>query len=167
MGFRESTLAAVAAARAIPQALGLRTIRVWIRQSTRSNAALLSGNTTTNVDAEMVPRPAVVEQETVDGSYWGAEAAGLVSGYANAEVYEIGPVTPDYGPGGYSWTDLRPLTTTPARATRFLLADADSTGKLGTTGVEFELVSIKGQDKGRSFRWMLLVRRVRAQGTNG
>jgi hypothetical protein len=48
-----------------------------------------------------------------------------------------------------------------------LLADADGTGKLGTNGVEFELIAIKGQDKGRSFRWMLLVRRVRAQGTNG
>lgn len=167
MGFRESTLAAVAAARGIPQTLGLRTIRVWIRQATRSNAALLPGNTTAYVDTEISPRPAVVEQDTVDGSYWGAEAAGLVSGYANADVYEIGPVTPDYGPGGYAWTDLRPLTTTPARATRFLLADADGTGKLGTGGTEFELVAIKGQDKGRSFRWMLLVRRVRAQAVNG
>jgi hypothetical protein len=167
MTFRNAALAAASAARAIPQALGLRTIRVWIRQSTRSNAALLPGNTTSNVDVEIVPRPAVVEQETVDGSYWGAEAAGLVGGVANAELYQIGPVTPDWGPGGYSWTDLRPITTTPSRATRFLLADVDGTGKLGTTGVEFELVAIKGQDKGRSFRWMLLVRRVRAQGTNG
>lgn len=167
MSLRLAALAAANAARAIPERLGLRTIRVWIRQSTRSNAALLPGNTTANVDTEIVPRPAVVEQETVDGSYWGAEAAGLVSGYANAELYEIGPITPDYGPRGYSWTDLRPLTTTPARATRFLLADVDGTGKIGTTGVEFELVAIKGQDKGRSFRWMLLVRRVRAQGTNG
>lgn len=167
MTLRLAALAAANAARAIPERLGLRTIRVWIRQSTRSNAALLPGNTTATVDTEIVPRPAVVEQETVDGSYWGAEAAGLVSGYANAELYEIGPITPDYGPRGYSWTDLRPLTTTPSRATRFLLADADGTGKIGTTGVEFELVAIKGQDKGRSFRWMLLVRRVRAQGTNG
>lgn len=167
MSLRDSLLRVAARARAIPQALGLRTIKVWIRSSTRTTAALITGGTTTNTDVELSPRPAVVELESVDPSYWGAEAAGLVQGTALAELYQIGPITPDHATGGYSWSELRPLATTPKNASRFLLADADAGGKLGTSAVEFELVSIKGQDKGRSFRWMLLVRRCRTHATNG
>ncbi len=167
MTLRAGLLRIVDRARAIPQALGLRTIRVWIRSSVRTVAALLPGGTTTATDVELSPRPAVVEIETVDPSYWGAEAVGLTSGYSHAELYQIGPVTPSYAGGGYTWSDLRPLITTPTDATRVLLADTEAGGKLGTTAVEYELVSVRGQDKGRSLRWMLLVRRVRTHSING
>ena len=60
-----------------------------------------------------------------------------------------------------------PLTTTTTQASRVLLADAETGGLLGTTPVEFEVVSVKGQDKGRSLRWELLVRRVRNHETDG
>lgn len=164
---RSSLLAAVEAARAIPQALGLRTIRVWVRSSVRSRAALLAGGSTANADTELVPRPAVVRLETVDPSYWGAEAVGLVQGTALAELYQIGPITPDHASGGYAFSDLVPLTTTPTDASRVLLADDAAGGSLGTDPVEFEVVSIKGQDKGRSFRWELLVRRARTHSVDG
>lgn len=167
MTARAALLRVASRARGVPERLGLRTIRVWIRSSTRTTAALLTGNTTTNTDTELSPRPAVVELEAADPSYWGAEAAGLTNGYGLAELYQIGPVTPDHASGGYSWSELRPLATTPTNASRVLLADAESGGKLGTSAVEFELVSIKGQDKGRSLRWMLLVRRCRTHATNG
>lgn len=167
MTLRSSLLAVAERVRAIPQSLGMRTVRVWIRGSVRTMPALLDGGTTTNTDTELSPRPAVRELDTVDPSYWGAEAAGLASGYANAELFEIGPITPDHASGGYAWSDLRPLTTTPTNASRILLADAEAGGKLGTTKIEFELLEIKGQDKGRSFRWMLLVRRCRTHSVNG
>jgi hypothetical protein len=164
---RGSLLAAVEAARAIPEALGLRTIRVWIRAATRTQPALVPGGVTSTVDTELAPRPAVVRLETVDPSYWGAEAVGLVQGTALAEVYQIGPITPAHDGGGYSYADLVPLTTTTTQASRVLLADAEAGGLLGTTPVEFEVVSVKGQDKGRSLRWELLVRRVRNHETDG
>lgn len=167
MTLRPGLLRVVERARAIPQRLGLRTIRVWIRASVRTVPALLPGGSTTNTDVELSPRPAVVELETADPSYWGAEAAGLTSGFALSEVYQIGPITPEHASGGYSLSDLVPLTSTPTNASRVVLADEAAGGKLGTSGVEFEVVSIKGQDKGRSLRWMLLVRRVRTHSTNG
>ena len=164
---RASLLRAVNAARAVPQSLGLRTIRVWVRSSIRTLPALLPGGTTSSTDVEMVPRPAVRELDTVDASYWGAEASGLVSGFAQSEIYAIGPITPDHVSGGYSWSDLRPLVTTTTDTTRFVLADAEAGGKLGTTPIEFELVQARGQDKDRSVRWMLLVRRCRPNATDG
>lgn len=167
MTLRTSLLRAVNAARRVPQNLGLRTIRVWIRSSERALPALIAGGSTTNTDVELDPRPAVRELDTVDASYWGAEAAGLASGFAQSEIYEIGPITPDYGAGGYSWGDLRPLVTTTTDTTRIVLADAEAGGKLGTTAVECELVQVRGQDKGRALRWMLLVRRCRPNATDG
>ncbi len=167
MTLRGSLLRAVERARAIPQALGLRTIRVWIRSSVRTRPALLTGGTIANTDVELVPRPAVVRLDTVDPSYWGAEAVGLTQGLALSEVYQIGPITPAHATGGYAYADLVPLTSTPTDASRVLLADAEAGGTLGTTPIEFEVVSLKGQDKGRSLRWEMLVRRVREHGTNG
>lgn len=167
MSFRDATLRAVQAARKVPQALGLRTIRVWIRAATRTRPALLPGGTTSAVDVEIMPRPAVVQLETVDPSYWGAEAVGLTQGYAQSELFQIGPITPEHTAGGYSKDDLIPLTASTTQASRFLLADERAGGLLGTTGVEFELVQLRGQDKGRNFRWVALVRRVRAQGRDG
>lgn len=167
MTLRASLLRAVNAARKIPQQLGVRTVRVWIRSSVRTLPALIPGGSTTNIDVELDPRPAVRELDSVDPSYWGAEAAGLTSGVAFADLYEIGPITPEHGSGGYSWDELRPLTTTTTDTTRIVLADVEAGGKLGTTGVEFELVAAKGQDKGRAFRWMLLVRRTRTHSTDG
>lgn len=167
MTLRTSLLAVAGRARAIPQALGLRTIRVWTRGSVRTTSALIDGGSTTNTDVELSPRPAVRELDTVDASYWGAEAAGLTAGYALADLFEVGPITPDHTGGGYTWAELRPLTTTPTNASRILLADDAAGGKLGTAKVEFEIVAVKGQDKGRSFRWMLLVRRCRTHSTDG
>jgi len=153
--------------RGIPQAMGLRAIRVWIRASVRSRPALLTGGTVTTTDVEITPRPAVVAIDTVDPSYWGAATVGLIQGEAQAEFYQIGPITPPHDGGGYSFGDLVPLTSTTTNASRILLADVDSTGMIGTTPVEFELVTLKGQDKGRSFRWEMLVRRVRANNNDG
>lgn len=167
MSLRASLLKIVGKARGVPSNLGLRTIRVWVRGSVRSKAALITGGTTINTDTEILPTPAVVEQDAVDPSYWGAEAAGLVQGQALSELYQIGPITPSYAGGGYDWTTLKSLTVTTTDAARILLADRDAGGKLGTTPVEFELLAIKGQDKGRSFRWMMLVRRVRTHSVNG
>lgn len=167
MTLRDDLRAIASDVRGIPQAMGLRAIRVWIRASVRSRPALLTGGTVTTTDVEIVPRPAVVAIDTVDPSYWGAQAAGLVGGQALSEFYQIGPVTPPHDGGGYSFGDLVPLTSTTTDASRILLADVDSTGMLGTTPVEFELVTLKGQDKGRSFRWELLVRRVRANNNDG
>lgn len=167
MTLRAGLLRAIERARAIPQSLGLRTIRVWIRSSTRTRPALLDGGTTSNVDVELSPRPAVVRLETVDPSYWGAEAVGLAQGLTQFELYQIGPITPAHDGGGYSLSDLIPLTSTPTSASRVLLADESAGGMLGTTPVEFEVVSLKGQDKGRSFRWEMLVRRVRNHATDG
>jgi hypothetical protein len=62
---------------------------------------------------------------------------------------------------------LLPLTTTTKTANRILLADDAEGGLLGTVPVEFEIVSVRGQDKGRALRWMLLVRRVREHARNG
>lgn len=167
MSLRDDLLPVIEELRQIPADLGFRTIRVWVRGSVRSKAALLTGGTTANTDTEILPTPAVVEQDAVDPSYWGAEAAGLVQGQALSELYLIGPITPSYTGGGHDWASLRPLTTTPTDASRILLADRGAGGKLGTTPVEFELISIKGRDKGRSLRWMLLVRRVRTHSVNG
>lgn len=167
MSFRDSALRAAQSARGIPQRLGLRTIRVWVRRSTRTNAALLTGGAETHADIELEPRPAVSRVETADPSYWGAEAVGLVDGQALAEYYEIGPITPKHSAGGYSIADLLPLTTTTKTANRILLADDAEGGLLGTVPVEFEIVSVRGQDKGRALRWMLLVRRVREHARNG
>ena len=167
MTARAGLLRIVNRARAIPQALGLRTIRVWIRSSVRTRPALLTGGTTTTTDVEITPRPAVVRLDSVDPSYWGAEAIGLVQGQALVELYRIGPITPEHASGGYSLTDLVPLTTTTTNASRIALADDAAGGMLGTTPVEFEVVALKGQDKGRSFRWEMLVRRVRTHSTDG
>lgn len=167
MTLRDDLRAIAESVRAIPQEMGLRAIRVWIRAATRTKAALLPGGTTSNADVEIVPRPAVVQLETVDPSYWGAEAVGLTQGYAQSELFQIGPITPEHTAGGYSKDDLIPLTASTTQASRFLLADERAGGLLGTTGIEFELVQLRGQDKGRSFRWMALVRRARAMGRDG
>jgi hypothetical protein len=167
MSLRDSLLALADSVRSIPATLGLRTIRVWIRSSTCTKAALIAGGSTANTDVEITPRPAVVEQDAVDASYWGAEAAGLVQGQSLTDIYQIGPITPDFAAGGYALGDLLPIRSTPTSASRILLADEAAGGKLGTTAVEFELLAIKGQDKGRSLRWTLLVRRCRTNSVNG
>lgn len=74
MTLRDDLRAIASDVRGIPQAMGLRAIRVWIRASVRSRPALLTGGTVTTTDVEIVPRPAVVAIDTVDPSYWGAQA---------------------------------------------------------------------------------------------
>jgi hypothetical protein len=84
---REGLLPVFDSARTLIDNLGLRTTRVILRTKTWSEGEVGLGTLTTT-DVELVPRPKVREK-----------GPGIV---------EVGPITPQYGGGGYAPSDLAP-----------------------------------------------------------
>jgi len=154
MTFRSSLLATVAAARAIPQTLGLRNTTVTVVVETWSAAVGTDGAVlASTVSTVLTPTPKVTAQGANGESAFGGGFASQSAGGLVATEYEIGPITPDHTTGGYSWSELLP-TGDVTKDVYVLLVGENFTG----SGERFEVVP--GSLVGGSFRYTFRVRRV-------
>lgn len=140
MSLRDDLLPMLEQIRAIPEDLGMRTIRVWVRSQSRTAAFGLAG-TTTDTDTEITPRPKCVRNADKEGFY-GASMAPRADGKGIRRVYEIGPITPDHATGGKKVSELFGVGATDAARPLVMMADQDNAGDLGVTRVAFKILSV-------------------------
>ncbi len=141
MSFRTDILASLEAIRAIPEALGLRDVRVWVRDET-STQAFNTGGDVSVIDDEVSPRPKVVATKEQPG-FPGGAIAPAYDGRAARRRFTVGPLTRSHSAGGFLLLDLFPVTTTAARRPLIVLADADGDGEIGETPVAFRVEAVR------------------------
>lgn len=151
---RDRTLPKLDAARAKVAALGLRQVTVVVRTRTYSDPVGAVGATvtaTTNVTVTPTPRVSPDrnnrgDEVILDGEFADATAAPHVLRWV------VGPMTPEYGEGGYDSRSFLPDDSTNKRVTIVL-----SGGQFGA-GEEFRAVRV---DDTRALRFTVTVERTR------
>ena len=119
--------------RRIPESLGQRTATVTVRVRVYSAAVGASGTTiTSTTDTILTPRPKVRQVSDGQKSYFGGGTLATLTGSALAGVYDIGPITPAFGAGGYDQGDLVVAASASKRVTLIL----DDGGNEFTAGGE-------------------------------
>lgn len=141
MTLRDELLSIAADVRTLPQSLGIRRVRVWLR-SQSSTAVLNTGGTITTTDTEVLPRPRVALPKEQPG--WpGGAIAPAYDGRAARRRFTIGPLTREHTAGGYKLTELFPVTPTARARPLIALADESDDGEIGTTAVAFRVESVR------------------------
>jgi len=148
---RSAHRAAADAGRRAAESVGARPTQVTIRTRTHSGAINADGTTlSTTSDLVLSPRPKVTATGDGASSYYGGSPATPL---ATAREYSVGPITLDYGSGGYTLSQLAPTSSASVRVTYLLEGD-----DFGASGEEFDLV---GYDASRPHQVTLRLARTR------
>lgn len=158
MSFRDDLRSALISIRQIPQDLGVRSVRVVLTIETWTAPINTAGATATRVEADMIPWPKVRKAGQDVALLYGAGPSDTVSGKPTANIYTVGPITPECTAGGYSVLDLLSNTTnTTARRVGYVWLAGDGIGSTATELVPHELVDV---DSARPFSTRLIVRQT-------
>jgi hypothetical protein len=108
-----------------------RQITVTIRVLTYSGVYGMSGVTlSSTTDVVLKPNPKVVKTSDGLSSVFGGGVASDAVGNLTADSYRIGPITPSFGGGGYSASDLVPTGATNKRVLVLLEGTEFGSGEL-------------------------------------
>ena len=147
---RSAHRAAADAGRRAAESVGARPTSLTIRTRTYSGAVHADGTSVSSTsDLTISPRPKVVPTGDGGSSFYGGSPAVP---RATAREYLVGPITLDYGSGGYTLAQLAPTTNTTTRVTYLLSGDDFSSDE------EFDLA---GYDASRPHQVTLRLIRTR------
>lgn len=138
---RDDLLSIAANVRTIPEALGLRRVRVALRAQLSTQPFGMDG-VDVSEDAELSPRPRVAPTKEQTG-WSGGAIAPAYDGRPARRRFTIGPLTREHVAGGLRVLDLFPVAATPETRPLVMLSDEGDDGELGREPIAFRVEALR------------------------
>lgn len=138
---RAELLSIAADVRTIPEALGLRRVRVALRAQLSTQPFGTDG-VDVSEDREIAPRPRVAPTKEQTG-WSGGAIAPAYDGRPARRRFTIGPLTREHAAGGLRVLDLFPVAATPETRPLVMLSDEGDDGELRREPIAFRVESLR------------------------